>query len=120
MMESPRRIGAIRSSLLDPPPRIVPATLKLSGIAYSNSKLAILYYAHELQRRARKGIIVVVFEPGLCQAPAFEGARPGIQRMGRAIARSPVSSARRSAPGGRWRRSSSTTAGRICATALRR
>ena len=42
----------------------VPVTLTGAGVAYSNSKLAILYYAHELQRRAPRGINVVVFEPG--------------------------------------------------------
>jgi NAD(P)-dependent dehydrogenase (short-subunit alcohol dehydrogenase family) len=42
----------------------LPATLERCGIAYSNSKLAILYYAHELQRRAPDGINVAVFEPG--------------------------------------------------------
>ncbi|WP_250037543.1 SDR family NAD(P)-dependent oxidoreductase [Paractinoplanes maris] len=35
-----------------------------SGVAYSNAKLAILYYAHELQRQAGPGIAVSVFEPG--------------------------------------------------------
>ena len=40
------------------------ASMKASGTAYSNSKLAILYYAHELQRRAPDGVSVVVFEPG--------------------------------------------------------
>jgi hypothetical protein len=34
------------------------------GIAYSNSKLAILYFAHELQRRAPAGISSIVFESG--------------------------------------------------------
>jgi len=42
----------------------VPATLESAGIAYSNSKLAILYYAHELQRRAPAGVNVTVYEPG--------------------------------------------------------
>ena len=43
---------------------LLPVTFERSGIAYSNSKLAILYYAHELQRRAPSGVDVVVFEPG--------------------------------------------------------
>jgi NAD(P)-dependent dehydrogenase (short-subunit alcohol dehydrogenase family) len=40
-------------------------SLKAAGVAYSNSKLAILYFAHELQRRASAGINVSVFEPGV-------------------------------------------------------
>jgi len=44
-------------------PEVSP-TLKAAGVAYSDSKLAILYYAHELQRRAPEGINVAVFEPG--------------------------------------------------------
>jgi NAD(P)-dependent dehydrogenase (short-subunit alcohol dehydrogenase family) len=78
----------------------VPATLKLSGTAYSNSKLAILYYAHELQRRAPNGINVAVFEPGFMPGTGLtRGHGPGIQRTGRALARIPgVSSPARSGP----------------------
>jgi hypothetical protein len=36
--------------------------MKASGVAYA--KLAILYYAHDLQRRVGDGIGVAVFEPG--------------------------------------------------------
>lgn len=78
----------------------VPATLKLSGTAYSNSKLAALYYAHELQRRAPDGINVAVFEPGFMPGTGLaRGHGPGVQRIGRAVARIPgVSSPARSGP----------------------
>jgi short-subunit dehydrogenase len=66
-------------------------TLKAAGVAYSNSKLAILYYAHELQRRVRDGINVAVFEPGFMPGTGLaRQAGPGLQRMGRALQRLPV------------------------------
>jgi NAD(P)-dependent dehydrogenase (short-subunit alcohol dehydrogenase family) len=89
----------------------LPATFKRSGIAYSNSKLAILYYAHELQRRAPKGINVAVFEPGFMPGTGLgRGLGPGIQWVGRVVQRIPgVSSPTRSGPAlasivldGRW------------------
>jgi NAD(P)-dependent dehydrogenase (short-subunit alcohol dehydrogenase family) len=77
-----------------------PATLELGGIAYSNSKLAALYYAHELQRRAPSGINVVVFEPGFMPGTGLSRAMgPGLQRVGQALQRIPgVSSPARSGP----------------------
>jgi NAD(P)-dependent dehydrogenase (short-subunit alcohol dehydrogenase family) len=78
----------------------LPATLERGGIAYSNSKLAILYYAHELQRRVPAGVNVVVFEPGFMPGTGLsrnQGA--GLQRIGRLIERIPgVSSPARSGP----------------------
>ena len=50
--------------LAQPTPTDARTSMKTSGTAYSNSKLAILYYAHELQRRAPNGVSVMVFEPG--------------------------------------------------------
>jgi NAD(P)-dependent dehydrogenase (short-subunit alcohol dehydrogenase family) len=78
----------------------VPATFKRSGVAYSNSKLALFYYAHELQRRALAGINVAVFEPGFMPGTGLgRGQSPGVQRLGRLIARIPgVSSPTRSGP----------------------
>jgi NAD(P)-dependent dehydrogenase (short-subunit alcohol dehydrogenase family) len=78
----------------------VPATSKESWLAYSNSKLALFYYAHELQRRAPSGLNVAVFEPGFMPGTGLgRGQSPGIQRVGRAIARIPgVSSPARSGP----------------------
>ena len=78
----------------------VAATLERGGIAYSNSKLAILYYAHELQRRAPTGINVAVFEPGFMPGTGLgRGRSPGIQRMGRVMQRIPgISSPTRSGP----------------------
>jgi NAD(P)-dependent dehydrogenase (short-subunit alcohol dehydrogenase family) len=78
----------------------MPATLESAGVAYSNSKLAILYYAHELQRRSPAGINVSVFEPGFMPGTGLSrGHGPGLQRIGRVIERIPgVSSPARSGP----------------------
>ena len=78
----------------------VSASNELGGVAYSNSKLAILYYAHELQRRAPSGVNVAVFEPGFMPGTGLARDRgPGLQRLGRLIERIPgVSSAARSGP----------------------
>jgi NAD(P)-dependent dehydrogenase (short-subunit alcohol dehydrogenase family) len=71
-----------------------------SGVAYSNAKLAVLYYAHELQRRAGAGIAVSVFEPGWMPGTALgRGAPAPVQAMSRALGRLPgVSTPRRSGP----------------------
>jgi NAD(P)-dependent dehydrogenase (short-subunit alcohol dehydrogenase family) len=37
-------------------------------VAYATSKLALLYYAHELQRHAGDQINVMVFDPGFMPA----------------------------------------------------
>jgi NAD(P)-dependent dehydrogenase (short-subunit alcohol dehydrogenase family) len=78
----------------------VPVTSKQSWLAYSNSKLALVYYAHELQRRAPAGINVAVYEPGFMPGTGLgRGQSPGIQQVGRAIARIPgVSSPAKSGP----------------------
>src|SRR5258708_9759651 len=41
--------------LAQPAPADTSPSIKAMGVAYSNSKLAILYYAHELQRQAPPG-----------------------------------------------------------------
>ena len=71
-----------------------------SGAAYSNSKLAILYYAHELQRRAGTGINVSVFEPGWMPGTALgRGAPPAFQAISRVLGKVPgVSTPERSGP----------------------
>jgi len=78
----------------------LPATFQQSGVAYSDSKLALFYYAHELQRRAPAGINVAVFEPGFMPGTGLgRGQSPGIQRLGRVLARIPrVSTPTRSGP----------------------
>ena len=78
----------------------LPTTFESSGTAYSNSKLAIVYYAHELQRRAPKGINVSVFEPGFMPGSGLGRSQGrGVQRIGRAIGAIPgVSSPSRSGP----------------------
>jgi NAD(P)-dependent dehydrogenase (short-subunit alcohol dehydrogenase family) len=71
-------------------PNVSP-TWKAAGVAYSNSKLAMLYYAHELQRRVPKGINVAVFEPGFMPGTGLSRqAGPGMQRMGRGLQRLPI------------------------------
>jgi NAD(P)-dependent dehydrogenase (short-subunit alcohol dehydrogenase family) len=89
----------------------VPATIERGGIAYSDSKLAIIYYAHELQRRAPPGINVSVFEPGFMPGTGLtRDHSPAIQRMMRVMQRLPgVSSPIQSGPllasivlGDRW------------------
>jgi NAD(P)-dependent dehydrogenase (short-subunit alcohol dehydrogenase family) len=84
---------------------------KASGVAYSNAKLAILYYAHELQRHVAPGVGVSVFEPGWMPGTALGRGTPEfLQAMGRGLARLPgVSTPERSGPAlasialdGRW------------------
>ena len=86
--------------LAQPTPPDVPASMKLGGTAYSDSKLAIIYYAHELQRRAPAGINVSVFEPGFMPGTGItRDHSPAVQRMARAAARIPgVSSPTKSGP----------------------
>ena len=65
-----RLLGVPGAQWRDPVEIARPATgeksrgMNAAGVAYSNAKLAILYYAHELQRHAGPGIGVSVFEPG--------------------------------------------------------
>ncbi|WP_433360596.1 SDR family NAD(P)-dependent oxidoreductase [Actinoplanes sp. CA-142083] len=61
-----------------------------SGVAYSNAKLAILYYAHELQRRAPAGVNVSVYEPGWMPGTALGRDAPApLQAIMRGISRIP-------------------------------
>jgi NAD(P)-dependent dehydrogenase (short-subunit alcohol dehydrogenase family) len=78
----------------------VPATFERGGIAYSDSKLAIIYYAHELQRRAPAEVNVSVFEPGVMPGTGLgRNQTPTLQRLGRVVQRIPgVSSPTRSGP----------------------
>jgi NAD(P)-dependent dehydrogenase (short-subunit alcohol dehydrogenase family) len=90
----------------DPVEIAMPATggknpgMTASGVAYSNSKLAILYYAHELQRQAGPGIGVSVFEPGWMPGSALGRHAPeAFQALGRGLGRLPgVSTPERSGP----------------------
>lgn len=52
-----------------------------SGIAYSNAKLAILYFAHELQRHAGAKVNVSVFEPGWMPGTALGRGAPRHSRQ---------------------------------------
>jgi len=81
--------------------RPVPGTgLAASGVAYANAKLAILYYAHELQRHVGPGVNVSVFEPGWMPGTALSRGTPEVfQAIGRGLGRLPgVSTPRRSGP----------------------
>lgn len=86
--------------LAQPLAQDLPATVERGGIAYSNSKLATLYYAHELQRRAPLGVDVVVFEPGFMPGTGLGRDRgTTAAKVGRAIGMLPgVSSPNRSGP----------------------
>ncbi|OBF55682.1 short-chain dehydrogenase [Mycobacterium sp. 852002-50816_SCH5313054-b] len=111
IMRVPSARWADPIDLARPPAPDVPSTFERCGIAYSNSKLAILYYAHELQRRAPAGVNVTVFEPGFMPGTGLSRAHgAAVQRIGRIIERIPgVSSPSRSGPAlasivldGRW------------------
>ncbi|MDF8262671.1 SDR family NAD(P)-dependent oxidoreductase [Luteipulveratus flavus] len=71
-----------------------------AGVAYSDAKLAILYYAHELQRRIGEKAGVAVFEPGWMPGTALGRDAPEpVQRIGRGLARLPgVATPERSGP----------------------
>ncbi len=76
----------------------VSPSIKRSGTAYSNSKLAILYFAHALQRHAPTGVNVAVFEPGFMPGTGLgRDHGPAVQQVGRIIERLPgVSTPKRS------------------------
>jgi NAD(P)-dependent dehydrogenase (short-subunit alcohol dehydrogenase family) len=100
MLRVPPAVWRDPVELAQPAPRDVSTTFADAGVAYSNSKLAVLYYAHELQRRAPSGINVAVFEPGFMPGTGLSrGHGPGVQRVGRMLQRIPgVSSPTRSGP----------------------
>ena len=61
-----------------------------AGVAYSDAKLAILYYAHELQRHVALGIGVAVFEPGWMPGTGLIRDAPAVlQAIMRGVARLP-------------------------------
>lgn len=99
-------LGVAEAKWADPVELARPATggkapgMAASGVAYSNAKLAILYYAHELQRRAGAGINVSVFEPGWMPGTALgRGAPKAFQAISRVLGRVPgVSTPSRSGP----------------------
>jgi NAD(P)-dependent dehydrogenase (short-subunit alcohol dehydrogenase family) len=86
--------------LARPAPDSTRPSMKAMGIAYSNSKLAILYFAHELQRRAPAGLSIMVFEPGFMPGTGLgRQAGPAAARIGRGIERLPgVASPAKSGP----------------------
>jgi NAD(P)-dependent dehydrogenase (short-subunit alcohol dehydrogenase family) len=99
-------LGVAEANWADPVELARPAAgeqapgMTASGVAYSNAKLAILYYAHELQRRAPRGISIAVYEPGFMPGTGLSRqSGPGLRRIGRGIQRLPgVASPARSGP----------------------
>jgi NAD(P)-dependent dehydrogenase (short-subunit alcohol dehydrogenase family) len=84
-----RMIGAPGAQWRDPVDLARPAAddkssgLHGAGVAYATSKLAIVYYIHELQRHAGDGIGVSVFEPGFMPGTGLAPpARPGCPGAG--------------------------------------
>ncbi|MGH8302705.1 MAG: SDR family NAD(P)-dependent oxidoreductase [Steroidobacteraceae bacterium] len=67
-----------------------PTSAKAAQVAYADSKLAILYYAHELQRRIGDQINVIVFEPGWMPGTGLiRETPPAVQRLLRAMEHMP-------------------------------
>lgn len=67
--------------------------MQASQVAYANAKLAVLYYAHELQRHAGDGIGVSVFEPGWMPGTGLgREASPALQAVSRALTHLPGTS----------------------------
>jgi NAD(P)-dependent dehydrogenase (short-subunit alcohol dehydrogenase family) len=101
-----RLLGVPGAQWRDPVEIAQPATgeksrgMNAAGVAYSNAKLAILYYAHELQRHAGPGIGVSVFEPGWMPGTALGRETPAaVQAIARGIAHLPgVATPQRSGP----------------------
>ncbi|GAB3597100.1 SDR family NAD(P)-dependent oxidoreductase [Microbacterium tumbae] len=99
-----RMLGVAPSQWRDPlelaAPEAAPHDLRTAGVAYSNSKLAVLYYAHELQRRAPEGVNVSVFEPGWMPSTGLSREMPaGVRRIMGVVGSMPgASSPRTSGP----------------------
>ncbi len=79
---------------------LAPSNLHEAGVAYSNSKLAILYYAHELQRRVPESVSVSDFEQGWMPSTGLTREMPdSVRRVMAGVARIPgVSSPAKSGP----------------------
>ncbi len=88
------------ADLAQPAPAGRPARLLDASVAYSTAKLAILYHAHELQRRAGDAISVSVYEPGWMPGTGLGREAPrAIQALGRGLQRLPgMASPARSGP----------------------
>jgi hypothetical protein len=88
------------AELARPAPAGAKTGLRDTAIAYSTSKLAVLYYAHELQRRAGDGFGVSVFEPGWMPGTGLGREAPAaLQAMARGLQRIPaMASPERSGP----------------------
>ena len=76
--------------LAQPAPADTSPSIKAMGVAYSNSKLAILYYAHELQRHVGDQVHVLVYEPGFMPGTGLiREASPVMQALLRAMGHLP-------------------------------
>jgi NAD(P)-dependent dehydrogenase (short-subunit alcohol dehydrogenase family) len=100
MMGMPTPVWRDPIELATPASADTPRSMKAAAMAYGNSKLATLYYAHELQRRFGGGVAVTVYEPGFMPGTGLgRGFGAGAQRMSRVVARFPgVTTPERSAP----------------------
>lgn len=78
------------ADLARPAPADGPGGFRAASTAYATSKLAVLYHAHELQRRAGDGVHVVVYEPGWMPGTGLgRGAPAVLQALGRGLGRLP-------------------------------
>ena len=101
-----RMMGVPGPAWRDPLDLAKPATgpknpgFRAAGVAYATSKLAILYYAHELQRRIGQDIAVSVFEPGFMPGTGLgRDHAPLLRALARAAQHLPgTASPTRSAP----------------------
>ncbi|GIF52256.1 NAD(P)-dependent dehydrogenase (short-subunit alcohol dehydrogenase family) [Asanoa ferruginea] len=95
-----RRLLRVPAARWQDPVELARPAAGSAGVAYSNAKLAVLYYAHELQRRVGPGVGVSVFEPGWMPGTALgRGAPAALQAIGRGLARLPgVATPERSGP----------------------
>ncbi|WP_394940339.1 SDR family NAD(P)-dependent oxidoreductase [Psychromicrobium sp. YIM B11713] len=100
MMGMPRPVWRDPVELATPAAAGTSKSTKAAAIAYANAKLALIYYAHEAQRKLGDGVAVVVFEPGWMPGTGLsreQGA--AVQAISRMMARMPgATTPERSAP----------------------
>ena len=100
MMGAPGPYWRDPLELAEPPVGDKAPGMKAAGVAYANSKLAILYYAHELQRHVGDSANVLVYEPGFMPDTGIgRDYAPVARALAKVIARFPgVSSPTKAAP----------------------
>jgi NAD(P)-dependent dehydrogenase (short-subunit alcohol dehydrogenase family) len=103
--------------LARPAPADSPGGVRAAAVAYATSKLAVLYYAHELQRRVGDGIGVAVFNPGFMPGTGLAREHNRAVRATMRVLKHVPGWRARPALGLRSPRSCSTSVGRTFATA---